>query len=93
MSETQIRAKLGAPSFLPTCSASGPGARPAGGVEDPRRTMPLEVEAVLRREDVQRLVEGAEASGSVRVGFVNSVVADFQGLGYPVPATLCAVLV
>jgi len=41
--------------------------------------MPLEVEAVLRREDVQRLVEGAEASGSVRVGFVNSVVADFQG--------------
>ena len=46
--------------------ASAPGGRSGGGVEDPRRTIRLEVETVLRREDVQRLVEGAESSGSVR---------------------------
>ena len=49
-----------------TGSASAPGVRPAGGVEDPRRTIPLGVETVLGREEVQRLVEGAESSGSVR---------------------------
>jgi RNA polymerase primary sigma factor len=49
-----------------TGSASALGARSAGSVEDRRRTIRLEVEAVLRREDVQRLVEGAEACGSVR---------------------------
>ncbi len=49
-----------------TGSASAPGVRLAGGVEEPRRTIPLEVETVLGREDVQRLVESAESSGSVR---------------------------
>jgi RNA polymerase primary sigma factor len=46
--------------------ALAPRARPAGAVEEPPRAIPLEVETVLRREDVQRLVEDAEASGSVR---------------------------
>ena len=50
----------------PATGSASAGGRRAGGVEDPGRTIPLEVETVLRREDVRRLVEGAEASGSVR---------------------------
>ena len=57
-----------------TGSASAPGARPASGDEDPGRTTPLEVETMLRREEVRRLVEGAEASGSVRQSELSELV-------------------